>query len=298
MKKILYTLVMVSALFLLGCANAGKDQKVVSREKVVLDGSKSKANFSGKLSRYKWEQIKLNDNDALKVELVGEDTLTPSFMAPEVEERTSLYFRLIVTETGGVLFPLDSKDTVRVEVKEAPKPEASILVDQVPTSEKTVDQGTTLGLSAQFLDDNDTLVYTWKDAQGNILSHAVSDVLKSDGTLKRYWLDRHTVCDVLGWMNGAVLHFPSNYTGLKSDISHSLTLNFESLSKSVGGQTTISSITLDSDYPSLLDGGDDGNNRFWNRMQYIAVHEFSHWVVKNSSANGDATPRWEEEGRK
>jgi len=34
----------------------------------------------------------------------------------------------------------------------------------------------------------------------------VSDVLKSDGTLKRYWLDRHTVCDVLGWMNGVVLH--------------------------------------------------------------------------------------------
>jgi len=34
----------------------------------------------------------------------------------------------------------------------------------------------------------------------------VSDVLKSDGTLKRYWFDRSTVCDVLGWMNGAVLH--------------------------------------------------------------------------------------------
>jgi hypothetical protein len=32
-----------------------------------------------------------------------------------------------------------------------------------------------------------------------------SDVLKSDGTLKRYWLDRSTVCDVLGWMNGAII---------------------------------------------------------------------------------------------
>jgi len=291
LKKYIYTFVLVGALFLTGCANAGKDQKVDAGDSVMLDGSKSKADLFGEVSKYRWEQVKLKGNDALK--LAGKDTATPSFTAPSVEEKTSLHFRLVATETGGIISPFTTKDTVsvevspttttnkapkakatanpkkvlegevvlfdgsassdsdgdivsyawsdesntllstepsfshsfstkgkhtitlkvtddegasdtttvRVKVKEAPKPKVSILVDQIQTTEKTVIQGTTLAFTAVLLeddehkdkkhhkkdhhkkehkkhkkhhDDDDTPVYTWKDAQGNILSHEVS----------------------------------------------------------------------------------------------------------------------------
>ena len=288
MKKLLYTTLMFSALFLVGCANAGKDQKVEAEQSVTLDGSQSKADLFGDVTKYRWKQVKLKGKSELKVELAGKNTATPSFTAPSVDKKTSLYFRLVATETGGVISPFTTKDTVsvevspttttnkapkakatanpkkvlegevvlfdgsassdddgtivsyawsdeeanvlsteqsfshsfsvkgkhtitlkvtddegasnsttvRVKVKEAPKPKVSILVDQVQTTEKTVVQGTTVGFTAVLLeddehkdkkhhkkehkkhknhhDDDDTPVYTWKDAQGNILSHEIS----------------------------------------------------------------------------------------------------------------------------
>ena len=291
-KKLLYTTLMFNALFLTGCANAGKDQKVEADESVTLDGSKSKADLFGDVTKYRWKQVKLKGKSELKVELAGKNTATPSFTAPSVDKKTSLYFRLVATETGGVISPFTTKDTVsvevspttttnkapkakatanpkkvlegevvlfdgsassdddgtivsyawsdeeanvlsteqsfshsfsvkgkhtitlkvtddegasnsttvRVKVKEAPKPKVSILVDQVQTTEKTVVQGTTLAFTAVLLEDDehkdkkhhkkehdkkehkkhkkhhddDTPVYTWKDAQGNILSHEMS----------------------------------------------------------------------------------------------------------------------------
>ena len=39
------------------------------------------------------------------------------------------------------------------------------------------------------------------------------DVLDADGDLKHYWA-RHTVCDVLGWMEKAVAYVEPNYVGI------------------------------------------------------------------------------------
>ena len=293
LKRYIYVVVLVGALFLTGCANAGKDQKVEAEQSVTLDGSQSKADLFGDVTKYRWKQVKLKGHSELKVELAGKNTVTPSFTAPSVDKKTSLYFRLVATETGGIISPFTTKDTVsvevspstttnkapkakatanpkkvlegevvlfdgsassdsdgdivsyvwsdeeanilsteqsfshsfsvkgkhtitlkvtddegasnsttvRVKVKEAPKPKVSILVDQVQTTEKTVVQGTTLEFTAVLLeddehkdkkhhekehhkkehkkhkkhhDDDDTPVYTWKDAQGNILSHEIS----------------------------------------------------------------------------------------------------------------------------
>ncbi len=53
------------------------------------------------------------------------------------------------------------------------------------------------------------------------------DVLDADGDLKHYWA-RHTVCDVLGWMEKAVAYVEPNYVGIDPQtISNDVELRIE-----------------------------------------------------------------------
>jgi len=45
------------------------------------------------------------------------------------------------------------------------------------------------------------------------------DVLNSDGTPKKYFETKNTVCDVLGWFNKAVPFIKSHYGGLNTSVS-------------------------------------------------------------------------------
>ena len=73
-------------------ANAGDDLSVTEGESVLLDGSSS-ADSDGTIVAYFWEQTGGPD-----VELVGYDTASATFNAPEVEASTTLTFTLTVTD--------------------------------------------------------------------------------------------------------------------------------------------------------------------------------------------------------
>ncbi len=117
------------------------------------------------------------------------------------------------------------------------------------------------------------------------------DVFNVDGSLYDYFgFSATNVCGVLGWMNNAITHL-DNFKGLKNDIQTPLTLQFKHLYKSTGGTTVKTAISLDTDTYTAPDvtGNDktpDGN-RHIDRMKYITVHEFLHFIAYNSVRKGD-----------
>lgn len=92
-----------------GCADAGKDQRVKSNAEVVLDASASKPDFQGKIVRYKWKQIR-----GKRVELSNSNNVRTTFIAPSVTKRTKLLFKLTTVEKGGYRSPWKTTDTVAV----------------------------------------------------------------------------------------------------------------------------------------------------------------------------------------
>jgi len=111
MKPILYTMALIGVLLLTGCANAGKDQTVMSRDLVILDASASTASFGGELRSYHWTQIQ-----GESVALSGEDSIQATFTAPIVTQTSMLIFRLKTIEVG----ELESYDTVVITVNPHP----------------------------------------------------------------------------------------------------------------------------------------------------------------------------------
>jgi hypothetical protein len=90
-KRLLVFVIFV--LFVAGCADAGKDQRVVSGEQVVLDGSGSTPNIGGKIRRYRWKQL-----SGPTVRLFAQKSPQASFVAPDVSHETVLRFRLTTHE--------------------------------------------------------------------------------------------------------------------------------------------------------------------------------------------------------
>lgn len=76
-------------------ANPGNEQRVKSGARVVLSGVAS-VDPDGDPLRYEWTQVR-----GLKVDLVGPDEPTPSFMAPKVSGTRLLRFKLRVTDMTG-----------------------------------------------------------------------------------------------------------------------------------------------------------------------------------------------------
>ena len=177
LKQALYTLLLIIALFLTGCANAGKDQKVISEQIVILDGTQSSPDFFGKIKKYKWKQVKAREkgNKYLKVTLLDNMSASPSFIAPTVSKETTLTFKLVTTEKDGMYSPWHSRDSVDVLV--SPKVTTNTPLEaKITTSSTTVKEGNSVTFDASTSSDSDgqIVAYKWKDVQGTVLSQEVS----------------------------------------------------------------------------------------------------------------------------
>ena len=92
-------------------ADAGDDIKTPENKIVRLDGSGSSPGFGRTIESFTWTIIYSGKNDP-RISLFNEDTIQPSFRAPEVTEVTRYTFKLVVTDN---LNHSDS-DTVSVHV--------------------------------------------------------------------------------------------------------------------------------------------------------------------------------------
>ena len=170
MYKFIYGVVFVSALLLTGCADAGKDQSVVSSDVVTLDGSASKADFFGEIKKYRWKQVK-----GSKVSLSDFKVTKPTFTAPSVSKKTTLTFRLVTKEMGGYYSPWKSKDEVTIVINpivtENKLPQATATV-----SSETIKYGqsVTFDASASTDSDGEIVSYEWTDAQGSTLGSSIT----------------------------------------------------------------------------------------------------------------------------
>ncbi|SEM51963.1 hypothetical protein SAMN05192533_103223 [Mesobacillus persicus] len=133
-------------------ANAGADQRVLIGAEVTLDGS----NSTGPISSYSWTQTA-----GTPVTLVGADTATPTFTAPDSVQ--TLSFTLTVEGEGG-----PATDSVNVEVIDsAPVP----IVDA--GTNQTVQQGSVVTLSGSVTGDVTSV--QWEQTSGPTVSLANAD---------------------------------------------------------------------------------------------------------------------------
>ena len=77
-------------------ADAGLEQHVTSNDLVQLDATNSMPEKSGEIVKYKWKQTKRKSDP--KVHLSDKKSMTPTFIAPDVEEITKLIFSLKTKE--------------------------------------------------------------------------------------------------------------------------------------------------------------------------------------------------------
>ena len=170
MKKFIYGVVFVSALLLTGCADAGKDQSVVSSDVVTLDGSASKADFFGEIKKYRWKQVK-----GSKVSLSDFKVIKPTFTAPSVSKKTTLTFRLVTKEMGGYYSPWKTKDEVTIVINPASS-ENKLPQALATVSSETIKYGQSVTFDASTSTDSDGEIvsYEWTDAQGGTLGSGVT----------------------------------------------------------------------------------------------------------------------------
>lgn len=180
MKKMIYVLVFINALLLTGCADAGKDQNVVSSDVVTLDGSASTVDYFGKIKKYRWKQVQ-----GQKVSISDVKAIKPTFTAPSVSQKTTLVFRLVTKEIGGYISPWKTKDEVTIMVN-PPSAENKLPHAMITTSSETIKYGESVIFDASDSNDSDGEIvsYEWTDAEGGILGSGVtlSHVFDTIGT--------------------------------------------------------------------------------------------------------------------
>ena len=131
-------------------ANAGRDQEVMETEQVTLYGSGSDPD--GDRLTYHWSQ-----RSGPSVELLQGAGGQNHFVAPRVDERTPLQFRLVVDDGNGG----EDSDEVQITVQDNRPPELDRLLPQ------TVGSGETVTLVASAEDpEGDALSYLWSQRHG------------------------------------------------------------------------------------------------------------------------------------
>ncbi len=131
-------------------ANAGRDQEVMETEQVTLYGSGTDPD--GDRLTYRWSQL-----SGPSVELLQGAGGQNHFVAPRVQQRTELEFRLVVDDGNGG----EDSDEVQITVKDNRPPELDRLLPQ------TVDPGETVTLVVSAQDpEGDALSYAWSQRQG------------------------------------------------------------------------------------------------------------------------------------
>ena len=114
-------------------AHAGSDQRASPGDAVTLNGGGS----TGKDLSYEWSQMYESTTADPAVSLTGQNTASPSFTAPAVDETRALDFRLEVTDSKGN----SAQDTVDVVVEPAgtatPTPTETDAPTATPTPTET-----------------------------------------------------------------------------------------------------------------------------------------------------------------
>lgn len=165
-RKFVYGIMLVFVLFITGCADAGKDQSVISSEVVTLDGSASEVDFHGEIKKYRWKQI-----EGKKVKLSDKKTVKPSFTAPLVGEEKTLVFRLTTVEKGGYYSPWRTHDEVSIIVK--PSTSSNIppnAIANVDTSSIKYGESITFDANSSTDSDGQIVGFHWKDENNVTLS--------------------------------------------------------------------------------------------------------------------------------
>jgi hypothetical protein len=145
--------------FISGCANAGKDQSVKAGSIVTLDASKSTSLLKGPILKYKWKQI-----EGIPVDLENKDSAEATFIAPNVEEKSILIFKLSTFEKKyGKSFSTHDEVIINIlpnTVVENKAPIANINASSTIIKEK----GSITFNSNTSTDEDGTIVsYTWND---------------------------------------------------------------------------------------------------------------------------------------
>ena len=145
-------------------ANASGDQQVNESETVTLDGSGS--NDTGDIiESYNWVQVADSSGAALDPATVtltidSSDPATATFIAPPVDQDTTLYFKLTVTDDDGA----SHSDTTTVFVNNNPTVTLGTITPAVEVNEGVI---VTLNGSAEDTDDGSIASYTWIEVDSN-----------------------------------------------------------------------------------------------------------------------------------
>lgn len=114
MKNVFYSFLVIFALFLTGCADAGTDQTVNAGETVTLDANASTPEYGGEIKKYRWKQVRCRN--VPRVTLSDKRSVSPTFIAPNVTKKTKLTFRLKTVEKTNYRRRFRSYDFVHITV--------------------------------------------------------------------------------------------------------------------------------------------------------------------------------------
>jgi hypothetical protein len=138
-------------------ANAGNNQTVEENTAVTLDASAS-SDADGSISSYQWSQTA-----GTAAALSASNVAMPTFTAPTLNASETLTFQVTVTDNEGAT----NTSTVNIFINHiniAPTANAGI--------EQTVDENTTVTLSAELSDDIDGTIaqYLWAQTSGTAIT--------------------------------------------------------------------------------------------------------------------------------
>ena len=139
-------------------SNAGADRTVQEGDEVTLNGSGSDPESPTSALTYSWRQT--GGGNTAVIDLIGADTATPRFTAPNLLSNLNLGFALTITDEGGARSAADAV-LIRVEANnDGPTANAG--------NPQTVDEGDTATLDGSGSSDpeNQNLTYAWTQSGG------------------------------------------------------------------------------------------------------------------------------------
>jgi hypothetical protein len=182
-------------------ANAGIDQTVNEKLKVILDGGASKGTDGGTIAKYAWKQTA-----GTTVTLSSATIAKPTFTAPTVAADTTLTFGLTVTDKKGAT----AQDTVNIVVKHV-----NILPIANAGKDQTVNEKMPVTLDGSASKDTDGKItkYAWKQTAGTAVTLSSTTVDKPTFTAPDVKVDTKLTFELTVTDNsGVIAKAPVNVT--------------------------------------------------------------------------------------